>query len=36
VPTIIVDGKYVVQSKGSFGRMLEVVDYLVELQKPVS
>ena len=35
VPTMIVDGKYVVQSKGSFGRMLEVVDYLVELQKPV-
>ncbi len=36
VPTMIVDGKYVVQSKGSFGDMLKVVDHLIQIQKPVS
>ena len=36
VPTIIVDGKYIVRTKRSFEETLEVVDYLVELQKPQS
>ena len=36
VPTMIVDGKYVVKSKGSFGDMLKVVDHLIQLQKPIS
>jgi thiol:disulfide interchange protein DsbA len=35
-PMIVVDGTYIVQSKGSFSDMLKVVDHLVELQKPNS
>ena len=36
VPMMIVDGKYIIQSKGSFNEMLKVVDHVVELQKPNS
>jgi thiol:disulfide interchange protein DsbA len=33
---MIVDGKYIVQSKGSFSEMLKVVEHVVELQRPNS
>jgi thiol:disulfide interchange protein DsbA len=33
---IIVDGTYVIQSRGSFGDMLKVVDHVIELQRPNS
>jgi len=33
---MIVDGKYMIQNKGSFSDMLKVVDHVVELQKPNS
>jgi len=36
VPMIVVDGTYIVESKGSFSDMLKVVDHLVELQRPNS
>ena len=36
VPMMIVDGKYIVQSKGSFSEMLKVVEHVVELQRPNS
>ena len=36
VPMMIVDGKYVIQSKGSFSEMLKVVEHVVELQRPNS
>ena len=36
VPQMIVDGKYMIQNKGSFSDMLKVVDHVVELQKPNS
>ena len=36
VPMMIVDGKYIIQSKGSFTEMLKVVDHVVELQRPNS
>ena len=34
VPMIIVDGKYIIESKGSYADMLKVVDHIVKLQKP--
>tara|TARA_B100000989_G_scaffold215980_1_gene164416 strand:- start:315 stop:938 length:624 start_codon:yes stop_codon:yes gene_type:complete len=34
VPMIIVDGKYIIESKGSFKEMLKVVDHVIEIQKP--
>ena len=34
VPMIIVDGKYIIESKGSYADMLKVVDHVVKLQKP--
>ena len=36
VPMMIVDGTYIIESKGSFADMLKVVDYVVELQRPNS
>ena len=36
VPMIIVDGKYMIVSKPSRQEMLEVLDYVVELQKSIS
>ena len=35
-PMIVVDGKYIVETKGSYREMLSVVDYLVSIQKPNS
>jgi thiol:disulfide interchange protein DsbA len=35
-PMIVVDGKYVIQNRGSFADMLKVADYLIELQRPNS
>ena len=34
VPMVIVDGKYIIESKGSFKEMLKVVDHVIEIQKP--
>ena len=36
VPMMIVDGTYIIESKGTFADMLKVVDYVVELQRPNS
>ena len=36
VPMIIVDGKYMIVSKSSRQEMLDVLDYVVELQKNIS
>ena len=36
VPMMIVDGTYIIESKGTFTDMLKVVDYVVELQRPNS
>ena len=36
VPMIIVDGKYMIVSKSSRQEMLDVLDYVVELQKSIS
>ena len=36
VPMMIVDGKYIIESKGSYENILKVVDYVVDLQKPNS
>jgi thiol:disulfide interchange protein DsbA len=36
VPMMIVDGKYIIEPKGSYENILKVVDYVVELQRPNS
>ena len=36
VPMMIVDGKYIIEAKGSYEKILKVVDYVVELQRPNS
>ena len=36
VPMIIVDGKYIIEPKGSYEKLLKVVDHVVELQRPNS
>ena len=36
VPMMVVDGTYIIESKGSFDEMLKVVDHVVELQRPNS
>jgi thiol:disulfide interchange protein DsbA len=36
VPMIVVDGTYIIESKGSLADMLKVVDHVVELQRPNS
>jgi hypothetical protein len=33
---MVVDGTYIIESKGSFAEMLKVVDHVVELQRPNS
>jgi thiol:disulfide interchange protein DsbA len=35
-PMIVVDGTYIIEAKGSYSQMLDVVDFLVELQRPNS
>ena len=35
-PMIIVDGKYIIEPKGSYEKLLKVVDHVVELQRPNS
>ena len=35
-PIMIVDGKYIIEPRGPYQRILNVVDYVVELQKPNS
>ena len=35
-PVMIVDGKYMIEPRGSYNRILQVVDYVVDLQKPNS
>ena len=36
VPMMVVDGTYIIETKGSFAEMLKVVDHVVELQRPNS
>lgn len=36
VPMLVVDGTYVIESKGSFAQMLKVADHVIELQRPNS
>ena len=36
VPMMIVDGRYIIEAKGSYENILKVVDYVVELQRPNS
>jgi hypothetical protein len=33
---LVVDGKYIIESKGSRAEMLKVLDHVVSLQKPNS
>ena len=35
-PMMIVDGKYIIESKGSYENIMKVVDHVVELQRPNS
>ena len=35
-PMLVVDGKYIIESKGSRAEMLKVLDHVVALQKPNS
>ena len=35
-PVMIVDGKYMIEPRGSYEKILQVVDYVIELQKPNS
>jgi thiol:disulfide interchange protein DsbA len=36
VPMMIVDGKYIIEPKGSYENILKVVDHVIELQRPNS
>jgi thiol:disulfide interchange protein DsbA len=36
VPMLFIDGQYKIEAKRSHSEMLEVADYVIELQKPVS
>ena len=36
VPMMFVDGKYKIQVKGSTSKMLDTVDYLINIEKPNS
>jgi len=36
VPMLVVDGTYVIESKGGFAQMLKVADHVIELQRPNS
>jgi hypothetical protein len=33
---IVVDGKYIIETKRSYEEMLNIVDFVVELQRPNS
>jgi hypothetical protein len=33
---MIVDGKYIIEPKGSYENILKVVDHVIELQRPNS
>ena len=35
-PMMIVDGKYIIESRGSYEKIMKVVDHVVELQRPNS
>jgi len=35
-PVMIVDGKYIISPRGSYDKILKVVDHVIELQKPNS
>ena len=35
-PMIVVDGKYIIETKRSYQEMLDIVDHVVELQRPSS
>ena len=35
-PVMIVDGKYMIEPRGSYEKILKVVDYVIELQRPNS
>ena len=35
-PVMIVDGKYMIETKGSYEKILKVVDHVIELQRPYS
>lgn len=35
-PIMIVDGKYIIEPRGSYDKILKVVDHVIELQKPNS
>ena len=35
-PMIVVDGKYIIETKRSYEEMLNIVDFVVELQRPNS
>ena len=35
-PTVIVDGKYIISPKRNLEEFFEVLDYVIELQKPYS
>ena len=35
-PVMIVDGKYMIEPKGSYEKILKVVDHVIELQRPNS
>ena len=36
VPTMIVDGTYIIEPKRSYDELLKVVDHVIELQRPNS
>ena len=35
-PMIVVDGKYIIETKRSYEEMLNIVDFVVDLQRPNS
>jgi len=35
-PVMIIDGKYMIEPKGSYEKILKVVDHVIELQRPNS
>ena len=35
-PMMVVDGKYIIESRGSYEKIMKVVDHVVELQRPNS
>jgi len=35
-PMLVVDGKYIIETKRSYKEMLDILDYVIELQRPNS